>query len=269
MVLKSATFILTFAVLTATAATGRALAQDAGKSKDEALDSLMKELRESENGAEKATKPSTAETKKTPRPQDKSKVSPRASATGDNAGKAAAKTSDKPSAVKSRDAAKLAPKDQAIDDLLGKLGESKDDPTTAEEPRNRAPGQRPTEPSPGQKPGADKLGAKDKDLDERLEELTGRKKKRSSSDQERTGPIGDMIKEMREVEQRLGKPDPSEDTQKKQKQIVKRIETLIEQVKQQGGSAGSMAMRRMRQPGQQPGKQDGDQPGAQGRGAPP
>jgi hypothetical protein len=268
MVLKSAAFILTFAVLTAIAATGRAWAQDAGKSKDEALDSLMKELRESEKGGEKPTKPSTAEAKKAPPPQDKSKVSPRPSATGDNAGKASATTGDKSSAAKSRDAAKLAPKDQAIDDLLGKLGESKDDPTTAEEPRNRAPGQGPTEPSPTRKPGADKLGAKDKDLDERLEELTGRKKKRSSSDQERTGPIGDMIKEMREVEQRLGKPDPSEDTQKKQKQIVKRIETLIEQVRQ-GGSAGSMAMRRMRQPGQQPGKQDGDQPGAQGRGAPP
>ena len=47
-----------------------------------------------------------------------------------------------------------------------------------------------------------------------------------------------MIKEMRDVEQRLGKPDPSEDTQKKQKQIVKRIETMIEQAKQSGSSAG-------------------------------
>jgi hypothetical protein len=270
MVPKSAKFILTFAVLAATTASGRAWGQDAGKSKDEALDSLMKELRESEKAPAKPAKPATAETKKATGPQDKSKVSPRANATGDKAGKAAATKSDKPSAIKNPDAAKLAPKDQAIDDLLGKLGESKDDPTAPEEPRSRAPGQGPTEPSRGgQKPGADKLGAKDKDLDERLEELTGRKKKRSSSDQERTGPIGEMIKEMREVEQRLGKPDPSEDTQKKQKQIVKRIETLIEQVKQQGGSAGSMAMRRMRQQGQQPGQQDGDQPGAQGRGAPP
>ena len=49
-----------------------------------------------------------------------------------------------------------------------------------------------------------------------------------------------MIKEMRDVEQRLGKPDPSEDTQNKQKQIVKRIETLIEQVKQSGSSAGRL-----------------------------
>ena len=93
-------------------------------------------------------------------------------------------------------------------------------------------------PPRGEKAGADKLGEKDKDLDERLEELTGRKKKRPSSDQERSGPVGEMIKEMRDVEERLGKPDPSEDTQKKQKQIVKRIETMIEQAKQSGSSGG-------------------------------
>jgi hypothetical protein len=268
MMLKSAKFILKFAILAAIMGGDRAWAQDTAKSKDDALDSLMKELRESEKAAAQPAKPGTAETKKPARPQDKSKVEPGAKATGDKDGQAPAAKSDKPPAVKSPDAAKLAPKDQAIDDLLGKLGEAKDDPTAAPEPRNRAPGQGPTEPPRGQKPGGDKLGAKDKDLDERLEELTGRKKKRPSSDQERTGPIGDMIKEMREVEQRLGKPDPSEDTQKKQKQIVKRIETLIEQVKQQGGSAGSMAMRRMRQQGQQPGQQEGNQPGAQARGAP-
>ena len=47
-----------------------------------------------------------------------------------------------------------------------------------------------------------------------------------------------MIKEMRDVEQRLGKPDPSEDTQAKQKQIIKRIETMIEQVEQSGSLSG-------------------------------
>ena len=56
-----------------------------------------------------------------------------------------------------------------------------------------------------------------------------------------------MIKEMRDVEQRLGKPDPSEDTQAKQKQIVKRIDTLIEQVRQSGSSAGRLTIRRGRQ----------------------
>ena len=77
-----------------------------------------------------------------------------------------------------------------------------------------------------------------------------------------------MIKEMRDVEQRLGKPDPSEDTQAKQKQIIKRIDTLIEQVRQSGSSAGRLTIRR-RQQGNQPGQQDGDQPGALAQGAQP
>ena len=75
--------------------------------------------------------------------------------------------------------------------------------------------------------GASKLGGKDKEIDARLEELAGRKRKRQGADDEqRSGPIGEMIKEMRDVEKRLGKPDTSEDTQAKQKQIVKRIDTL-------------------------------------------
>jgi hypothetical protein len=73
---------------------------------------------------------------------------------------------------------------------------------------------------------------------------------------------------MRDVEQRLGKPDPSEDTQKKQKQIVKRIETMIEQAKQSGSSGGRMVIRTVPRPGQQPGQNPGDQTGAQARGAP-
>jgi hypothetical protein len=75
-----------------------------------------------------------------------------------------------------------------------------------------------------------------------------------------------MIKEMRDVEQRLGKPDPSEDTQKKQKQIVKRIESMIEQAKQSGSSGGRMVFRRVPRPGkQEPGQDPGDQTGAQAR----
>ena len=161
------------------------------------------------------------------------------------------------------------PKDQALDELLGKLGETKDEPTPEERPRNGHPGGEPPPPSGAEKSRADKLGGKDKDLDERLEELTGRKKKRPPSDQERGGQVGEMIKEMRDVEQRLGKPDPSEDTQKKQKQIVKRIETMIEQAKQSGSSGGRMVIRMVPRPGQQPGQKPGDQTGALARGAPP
>ena len=117
---------------------------------------------------------------------------------------------------------------------------------------------------------AAKLGGKDKEIDARLEELAGRKRKRPHADDEqRSGPVGEMIKEMRDVEQRLGKPDPSEDTQAKQKQIIKRIDTLIEQVRQSGSSAGRLTIRRRQRQGNQPGQQEGDQPGALAQGARP
>ena len=150
-------------------------------------------------------------------------------------------------------------------------GETKDEPAPEDHPNSGAPGRRePRPPSRGGKAGADKLGEKDKDLDARLEELTGRKKKQASADQERTGPVGEMIKEMRDVEQRLGKPDPSEDTQKKQKQIVKRDrnhDRTGEAVRFIGRADGHQAS--AARPGQQPGQQPGDRTGAQAQGAPP
>ncbi len=146
----------------------------------------------------------------------------------------------------------LAPKDQALDDLLGKLGESKDEPSPEERPRNQPPGAGdPSKDKAAAGKDASRLGGKDKEIDARLEELAGRKRKRSGADDDqRTGPVGDMIKEMRDVEKRLGKPDTSEDTQAKQKQIVKRIDTLIEQVRQSGSSAGRLVLRRRAAPGQ-------------------
>ena len=236
-------------------------AQEGGKTKDEALDSLIRELTEPEKAAAKTDKPAKAQQPKSGGAQAKTKNTPRPSTTGAKAGK--------PAAPKSADAGKVAPKDQALDELLGKLGETPDEPSPDDRPRNRAPGDEPKEPSRAEKPNPAKLGGKDKDLDERLEELAGRRKKRRSSAEERSGPIGEMIKEMRDVEQRLGKPDPSEDTQNKQKQIIKRIETMIEQARQSGSGPGSLVMRRVRQAGQQPGQQPGDQTGALARGAPP
>ena len=166
----------------------------------------------------------------------------------------------------------VAPKDQAIDDLLGKLGESKDEPAQDDRPRNQTEGggEQSKDQAPPEKAAAPKLGGKDKEIDAQLEELAGRKRKRPKGDDEqRSGPVGEMIKEMRDVEQRLGKPDPSEDTQNKQKQIIKRIDTLIEQVRQSGSSAGKLTLRRRQQQGNQPGRQPGDQPGAQAQGAQP
>jgi hypothetical protein len=173
------------------------------------------------------------------------------------------------SSPKRSGSATVAPKDQELDQLLQKFGATKDEPSADDRPRNSAAPREPQEPPAGNKAGKTKLGAKDKDIDARLEEYTGRKKKRQASDQETSGPLGEIIKEMRDVEQRLGKPDPSETTQTKQKQIIKRIDTLIEQARRSGSSSMRMTMRRVRQAGQEPGQQQGQQPGALARGAPP
>jgi hypothetical protein len=258
------------AILIATFGGGPAWTQEGGKAKDDALESLLKELNEPEKAAKKPDGAAKPEAKQGDAARKAAQPKSGSGSATDKSGKASDGKTAKPSAAGSPEAGKVSAKDQALDELLGKLGEIKDEPTDDEHPQNGGQGaDRGQPPAGGGKPGADKLGAKDKDLDERLEELTGRKKKRSSSNEERTGPIGEMIKEMRDVEKRLGKPDPSEDTQKKQKQIVKRIETLIEQAKQSGSGAGRMVIRRVRQPGQQPGQQPGDQPGAMARGAPP
>ncbi len=260
-------------LLGVTAAGGGAWAQE-GKSKDDALDSLLEKLAGSKGGSSnpaKAAKP--AEKTKTPKSApgrfpdaSKDRAGSAKSSTGQS-GKGTKTAPAKPSTPGSSGSGAVAPKDQALDDLLQKLGESKDTPTPEEHPRSRGPGQEPTQPPPSGKPGPAKLGGKDKEIDDRLEEYAGRKRKRRPDDEQRQGPVGEIIKEMRDVEKRLGKPDPSEDTQNKQKQIVKRIETLIEQVSQSGSSAGRLVMRRTRQPGQQPG-QEGDREGAMARGAP-
>jgi ribosomal protein L17 len=243
----------------------RARAQEGGKPKDDALESLLKDLAGEKKGETEAAKKAKPAAQK-----------PKEEAAGLSSGSGTAKSGsgtsaagDKPTAKKKNDGGKVAPKDQAIDDLLGKLGEAKDEPTAERESRGGGPGAERPQPGEKSKSSGEKLGGKDKDLDERLEELTGRKKKRNSSDQERSGPVGEMIKEMREVEERLGKPDPSETTQKKQKEIVKRIETMIEQARQSGSSGGRMMTRQVRQQGQQQGQKDGQEPGALARGAPP
>jgi hypothetical protein len=186
-----------------------------------------------------------------------------------DAGKTRDDASARKGATKSAGSGAVAPKDQEVDDLLQKLSETKDVPSPDDRPKNPAGGQEPSLPSRPDKPERPKLPEKDKPIDERLEEYTGRKKKRPAADEQRKGPIGEIIKEMRDVEKRLEKPDPSEETQNKQKQIVKRIETLIEQAQQSGSSAGRFVIRRVRQSGKQGGRRQGDEPGALGQGAPP
>jgi len=98
--------------------------------------------------------------------------------------------------------------------------------------------------------------------------LTGRRKKKKDSDQdgEGSGPLGDVIKKMREVEKRLDKTDTGEQTRQKQTEIVKNLEQIIEQIRQSSGQPkGKKKIQLAVKPGQQPGQQQqGNQPGAVG-----
>jgi hypothetical protein len=171
----------------------------------------------------------------------------------------------------------LGTKDKDLDSLLEKLGRSED--KTAPEDRPNGPGGRRGEPQPGDQPPAGKtdkqkksdpnaLSGKAKQIDEHLEEILGKRRKKRQQEGEDSGPLSQIIKEMREVQERLGKPDTGEETRKKQEQIVKQIEKMIEQMRnsqsQSKSQRKSLAIRQGRQPGQQP----GDQPGNNGGYAP-
>jgi hypothetical protein len=268
---------LACALVLVLAAASVARGQEPRKPKDAELESLLDDLKDrdpaSNSSAKKEAKPAAPVQEKSRTGESATtKKSANAATSKQGTGKPGAASGQKTKpAPRSPGSGSLAPKDQAIDDLLGKLGDSKDEPSRDERPRNQESGASPPqgERKPGGGQGA-KLEGKDKQIDDRLEELAGRRRKRPNADDgERNGPIGEMIKEMRDVEQRLGKPDPSEDTQAKQKQIIKRIDTLIEQVRQSGSSAGRLTIRRRQQQGNQPGQQQGDQTGALAQGAGP
>ncbi len=217
------------------------LAQGPGKPKDGDLDDLLKKVEEAAKPKEKPSEPAKSGT--------------------------------------------VAPKDKDLDSFLEKLGEEKDKPSADGKPPESPPGggasdemkpnprggpgekdKSKTPKSGGAKPKKDDgLAGDDKQLDEHL---TGAdKKKRQNGRQqggrqgekqdEESGPMGDLIKQMREVEQRFGKPDTGEETRQKQTQIVKRLDGLIEQMRLVRSQ--SQMMRMMRQ-GQQPG-QRGEQAG--------
>lgn len=177
------------------------------------------------------------------------------------------------------DPAKVSEEDQAIDDLLEKLGATKDEPTPDDRPRRiggAGEGERPPEPPPTEG-GSDAdqneqrrdsgLSDADRRLDERLEELAGRKRKRNQSESEPgegSGPMGRIVKEMRDIEKRLGEPDTGDETRGMQKRVVQQLETLIEQIRQanSGSGKGTKMVRRVeRRPGRQQGGQTGTNPG--------
>ncbi|QEH36858.1 hypothetical protein OJF2_54430 [Aquisphaera giovannonii] len=256
-------------------ASAPAPAQDpGGKPRDEALDSLLEDLKKDEA--------------KAPPAGPQSRKAEQAPAKGGGATKGGGgKTQDKPPgdggpAGTKPAADAVSGKDKELDDLLEKLGESRDEPA-AEERRPGGGGggdrEQPQPPGGGQgqgkddrrKPGAGALEGKDKELDEKLEEFAGIKRKKKRGDDgggSGSGPTSDIIKQMREVEQRLGKQEAGGETQSRQKEIVKRIDTLIEQARQ-SGSSGSRTIRMVRQQGQKPGGQEpGQEPGTNPGGAP-
>jgi hypothetical protein len=234
-------------------------AQDTPKPKDDAVDKLLEKLEGPKSPDTARPEPAADEKKpkaaETPAPKAEKAKTPAAPATKDK-GKG-----------------EVDSKDQAIDDLLGKLGETRDVPSPDDRPR--APGGKPEDGPMPPKPDTDRSKAseptgKAKDLDEHLEELTGRrKKKKDNQDGEGSGPLGEVIKKMREVEQRLDKTDTGEQTRQKQTEIVKNLEQLIQELRKSSSQAkGKRKVQLAIKPGQQEGQQQGQQNGANAGGAP-
>ncbi|MFO0909284.1 MAG: hypothetical protein U0794_13190 [Isosphaeraceae bacterium] len=249
-------------------------AQDSAKpKKDDALEDLLKDLKAGQTPAppKADAKTDSSTTKGAPagKPADPAPRRGAPATEGPEATKTAAKP--KPSSA-------APPKDRDLDNLLEKLGETRDAPTPEERrpPQGGQPGddeKKPpkSEPAPGGgKPGQrekETLTGRNRDLDEHLEELGGRRKpKKGEDDGEGSGPLSDVIKEMRNVEERLGKTDTGEETRKKQQQIVKNLETLIEQMRAESGKPSGqqkkqLAMKGGKQPGGKPGETPGSNPG--------
>ena len=171
----------------------------------------------------------------------------------------------------------MSSRDKDIDGLLEKLGETEDRPAAKEKPPGGGPGgPPPSDPQDGPKgtpdanakKPADVLSGKSRELDEHLEELTGKRRKSSKQKADEQGPLSEVIKEMREVEERLGEPDTGEETRKKQARIVKQIETLIEQMQSSSGRSRSRKALSMR-PEKQPGGKEEGQGASSGNGGPP
>jgi hypothetical protein len=216
------------------------LAQEPKPTKDEALEKLLEKLEEKEKAD-----PAKDKDKDKDKEKDKEK---------------------KPGEV--------APQDKELDKLLEGLGQTKDAPSPDDKKPN-LPGADGPMPPKGDQPKPEELKGGEKDLDKELERITGKKEKpknqRQRKAEEETGPLGQVIKEMRDVEERLGQPDTGEETRKKQTEIVKNLDGLIEQMK--NAPSQSMALKMMRdgnkpgQPPRQPG-QPGTQDGARNMGPP-
>lgn len=231
---------------------------------DAALDALIKEIGDDAKADAKPEEPAKADETKKPE-EAKKPEGPK-------------KPASKPE--------ELSGKDKELDDLLQSLGETKDEPEARDErkppgqpddeDKDQGPGGQGDEEKKDQGPGGGRerqprLDEKDRAIDEELEELTGRRrKKKDRDDGQGSGPMGEIVKEMRDIEKRLGEPDTGEQTRGRQQQLVKRLDTLIEQIRkeQQQQQQGGRMQQQTRQQGDKPGEQEGQQAGNNPGGAP-
>lgn len=206
---------------------------------------------------------------------------------------------DKPAAGKPEKPA-LGKDDEGLDDLLKKLGGgSPDKPLPKGDTKPGPGGEMPkgkqaeetapksTQPKPPG--GLSQLKTRpDAELDQRLEEILGRKRKNKNQDQQKSGGHGQpgenqpeqgeegsepsnpkmkqLVEKMRDVEKRLSRPDTGQETRGKQKEIVDSIDQIIEQARQMAQQQQQQRQRRrQQQPGQEmvQNQDPGEQPGAQ------
>jgi hypothetical protein len=233
------------------------LAQETPRPKDDALDSLLEKLDEAKSPDPGRPAPEEGERKE--------------AEGSDPTAPEAGKPTEGPAG---EGKGEVDSKDQALDDLLEKLGETKDAPSPEDRPKAAGgpPGGEPMPPKPQpDKPKADEPTGEAKDLDRHLEELTGRRTQRSDRDRggEGSGPLSDVIKKMREVEERLEKTETGQETRQKQAEIVKGLDRIIDQLRSSSGKPqGKSKMRLAIKPGQQPGSRSGPTTGASAGQAP-
>jgi len=180
---------------------------------------------------------------------------------------------DKDKADKPKAPGEVAPEDKGLDKLLEGLGQTKDAPSP-DDKKSGGPGGDPMPPKADDpRKGGEPGDPKTQELDDLLGQKAGDRPKNKPRDKKGDGqdggggPLGDVIKQMRDVEERLGKPDTGEETRKKQGEIVKNLETLIEQMKNSPSqSQGLKMIRQGQKPGGPPNGRAGNQPGATGDG---
>lgn len=137
--------------------------------------------------------------------------------------------------------------DKDIDSLLEKLGQGTDEPETKTEKGNGGPPMPPPDRPKAEGQKGDGLEEKSRDIDEHLEEMirTKRKRQQDQGDGEGGGAMGEMIKQMREVQKRLEEGDTGKETQEKQEEIIKKLAQALEQAKQSGQGRGQGRQQQM------------------------